>query len=173
MDLSGLDKSIRRVRGFPKADVLFYDITGIFNNPEAFSFCIDEMVSLYGDKEIDGIAGVESRGFLFASPLAYRLKKPLLLIRKKGKLPGEKYTCKYDLEYGSSVMEAHKSDIVSGANYLVVDDLIATGGTLKAAKSLIETGDGRVSDFFAVIGLTEMDYKSVLSPVKITTLLKY
>lgn len=173
MDLAGLDKSIRRVRGFPKDDILFYDITGIFTNPEAFAFCIDEMVNIYAGKNFDGIAGVESRGFLFASPLACRLKLPLLLIRKKGKLPGEKYTCEYDLEYGSSILEAHKSDIVAGANYLVVDDLIATGGTLKAAKNLIEKGGGKVSDFFAVIGLSEMDYKRELGRVETTTLLNY
>jgi len=101
------------------------------------------MVELYSDKNIDGVAGVESRGFLFAAPLADRLKIPLVLIRKRGKLPGDTYKCKYALEYGTAEIEAHKCDIEPGLNYLIVDDLIATGGTLVAARNLIEQGGGR------------------------------
>lgn len=172
-DLEILDSSIRRVPDFPKKGILFYDVTGIFINSEAFKICIDRMVSLYRNKKIDGIAAVEARGFLLGAPLAERLELPLLLIRKKGKLPAETYTEKYDLEYGTAEIEAHKSDIQRGKNYLVVDDLIATGGTLAAARSLIAQGGGTVSDFFGVVGLKEFDYENVLAPSCVTTLINY
>jgi len=172
-DLELLDKSIRRVPDFPKPGILFYDITSVFVNPDAFKYCIDRMVEIYKDSKIDAIAGVDSRGFLFAAPLAEKLGIPLVLIRKKGKLPGDTYTCKYSLEYGTAEVEAHKSDIEKGKNYLVVDDLIATGGTLVAARNLIEQGGGIVTDFFGVIGLPELNYEKVLAPSKITTLINY
>ncbi|WP_318664575.1 adenine phosphoribosyltransferase [Treponema sp.] len=172
-DLELLDKSIRRVPDFPKPGILFYDITSVFVNPDAFKYCIDRMVEIYKDSKIDAIAGVDSRGFLFAAPLAEKLGIPLVLIRKKGKLPGDTYTCKYSLEYGTAEVEAHKSDIEKGKNYLVVDDLIATGGTLVAARNLIEQGGGTVTDFFGVIGLPELNYEKVLAPSKITTLINY
>lgn len=168
-----LDSNIRRVLDFPKQGILFYDITSIFVNPKAFSFCIEKMIELYKDAHIDAVAGVESRGFLFAAPFAEKMKLPLVLIRKKGKLPGDKFTCSYSLEYGSAEIEAHKSDIVSGAHYLVVDDLIATGGTLQAAKNLIEMGGGIVQEFFGVIGLPNLHYEKLLSPVRTTTLINY
>ena len=173
MDLELLDKAIRRVYDFPKPGILFYDVTGIFINPEAFAFCIDRMLDLYKDKKIDGVAGVESRGFLFAAPFAERAGLPLVLIRKRGKLPGNTYKCKYALEYGTAEIEAHKLDIKKGGVYLVVDDLIATGGTLVAARTLIEQGGGSVSDFFGVIGLPELNYETALAPAKVTTLINY
>lgn len=172
-DLELLDKSIRRVPDFPKPGILFYDITSVFVNPEAFKYCIDQMIEIYKDSEIDAIAGVDSRGFLFAAPLAEKLGIPLVLIRKKGKLPGDTYSCKYALEYGTAEVEVHKADIEKGKNYLVVDDLIATGGTLVAARNLIEQGGGKVTDFFGVIGLPELNYEKVLAPSKITTLINY
>lgn len=172
-DLELLDKSIRRVPDFPKPGILFYDITSVFVNPEAFKFCIDKMVDNYKDSKIHAIAAVDSRGFLFAAPLAEKLGIPMVLIRKKGKLPGDTYSCKYALEYGTAEVEVHKSDIEKGKNYLVVDDLIATGGTLVAARNVIEQGGGIVTDFFGVIGLPELNYEKVLAPAKITTLINY
>lgn len=172
-NLEILDESIRRVKDFPKPGILFYDITGLFVKPEAFKYCIDRMVELYKNKKIDAIAGVESRGFLLASPLAEHLGVPLVLIRKKGKLPSETYKCSYSLEYGTAEIEAHKSDIQKGKNYLVVDDLIATGGTLVAARNLIEQGGASVSDFFGIIGLPELNYEKVLKPATVTTLINY
>lgn len=173
MNIETLDKSIRRVPDFPKSGILFYDVTGIFTNPEAFKFCIDRMVEIYKDRKIDAVAGVESRGFLFAAPFAERMGIPLVVIRKKGKLPGAVYSCKYALEYGTAEIEAHKADIQNGKNYLVVDDLIATGGTLTASRNLIEQGGGTVSDFFGVIGLPELDFEKTLAPSKVTTLINY
>ncbi len=172
-DLDFLDSAIRRVPDFPKPGILFYDITSVFLNPKAFRYCIDNMVEIYKKSNIDGIAGVDSRGFLFAAPLAERLALPLVLIRKKGKLPGETYSCKYALEYGTSEIEVHKSDVEKGKNYLIVDDLIATGGTLVAARNLIEQGGGKVTDFFGVIGLPELNYEKILAPAKVTTLINY
>ncbi|MCR5189178.1 MAG: adenine phosphoribosyltransferase, partial [Treponema sp.] len=140
MNLELLDKTVRRVPDFPKPGILFYDITGILVNPEALKFVIEQMVEKYKGQKIDAVAGVESRGFIFAAPFAEKLGIPLVLIRKKGKLPGDTYECSYALEYGTATVEVHKADIKKGQNILVVDDLIATGGTLAAAKNLIEQG---------------------------------
>jgi adenine phosphoribosyltransferase len=172
-DLEILDGAIRRVPDFPKPGILFYDITGVFVKPEAFKFCIDRMVELYKDAGIEAVAGVESRGFLFAAPFADRLGLPLVLVRKKGKLPGETYRCAYSLEYGTAEIEAHKSDIQKGEKYLLVDDLIATGGTLAAARNLIEQGGGEVTDFFGIIGLPALNYENALAPSHVTTLINY
>ena len=131
------------------------------------------MVQKYKDAKIDAVAAVESRGFIFAAPFAERLGIPLVLIRKKGKLPGDTYQCSYSLEYGTATVEVHKTDVKAGQKFLVVDDLIATGGTLAAAKNLIEQGGGEVTDFFGVIGLPALNYESVLAPCKVTTLINY
>jgi adenine phosphoribosyltransferase len=173
MDLQGLDKSIRRVPDFPKPGIEFYDITSILTNPEAFNYCLQKMYELYKDLKIDAIAAVESRGFIFAAPLAHQLGLPLILIRKKGKLPGETYSCSYALEYGTATIEAHKADIKKGQKFLVVDDLIATGGTLAASKKLLEMGGAEVTDFFGVIGLPALNYDKVLAPAKISTLINF
>lgn len=173
MNLEMLDKSIRRIPDFPKPGILFYDITGVLVNPDALKFVIEQMVEKYKDQKIDAVAGVESRGFIFAAPFAEKLGIPLILIRKKGKLPGDTYECSYALEYGTATIEVHKSDIKKGQNILVVDDLIATGGTLAAAKNLIEQGGAKVIDFFGVIGLPALNYEKVLAPCKVTTLINY
>lgn len=172
-DLEALDKAIRRVKDFPKPGILFYDITGVFVDPPVFTYIINKMVEIYKDKKIDGIAAVESRGFLFAAPLAEKLQLPLILIRKKGKLPNKTYSCKYSLEYGTAEIEVHQDDVVKGKNYLVIDDLIATGGTLKASINLIEQGGAKVSDIFGVIGLPFLNYEKILQPTKVTTLINY
>lgn len=173
MSVEMLDKAIRRIPDFPKPGILFYDITSILVNPQAFKYCLDRMYEIYKDSNIDAIAAVESRGFIFAGPLAEKLGIPLVLIRKKGKLPGETYECSYALEYGTATIEAHKADIKKGQKFLVVDDLIATGGTLAATKNLIEQGGGEVTDFFGVIGLPALNYDSVLKPCRVTTLINY
>ena len=173
MSVEMLDKNIRRIPDFPKPGVLFYDITSVLVNPESFKYVIDQMVSIYKDKKIDAVAGVESRGFIFAAPFAEKLGIPLILIRKKGKLPRDTYECSYSLEYGTATVEVHKADIKKGQNILVVDDLIATGGTLAAAKNLIEQGGAEVTDFFGVIGLPFLNYQKVLGNCIVTTLINY
>lgn len=172
-DVKILDEAIRRIPDFPKPGILFYDITGILVNPKAFKFCLDRMVDIYSNSKVEAVAAVESRGFIFAAPLAERLGVPLILIRKKGKLPGDTFSCKYSLEYGEAEVEVHKSDVKRGQNVLVIDDLIATGGTLKAAKNVIEQGGGHVSEFFGIIGLPDLKYKELLAPAKVTTLIDY
>lgn len=173
MGIEVIDNAVRRVPNFPKEGILFYDITGVLVNPEAMNYCFDKMYEIYKDANIDAVAGIESRGFIFAAPLAARLNKPLILIRKKGKLPAETYTCKYDLEYGTAEIEVHKADISKGQKVLVVDDLIATGGTLAAAKNLLAQGGAEVLEFFGIIGLPELNYQKVLAPDRVTTLINY
>ena len=172
-DFDVLDKVVGRVPDFPKPGVLFYDITGILRHPDAFKYSIDRMVEIYKDKKIDAVAGIESRGFIFAAPFAERMGIPLILIRKKGKLPGKTYSCQYALEYGTAEIEVHCADIKEGQNILLVDDLIATGGTLKAATNLVEQGGAAVTDVFGVIGLPFLNYQKVLDPIRVTTLVEY
>lgn len=173
MDLQGLDKAIRRIPDFPKPGIEFYDITSILTNPEAFDYCLDQMYQIYKNSPINAIAAIEARGFVFASPLAQKLKLPLILVRKKGKLPGNTYSCSYNLEYGTATIEVHKADVKAGQKFLVVDDLIATGGTLEATRKLLTMGGAEVTDFFGVIGLPDLNYEKVLAPAKITTLIDF
>ncbi len=168
-----LDDSIRKIPDFPKPGILFYDITGILVDPKAFKYCIDQMVRMYRKEKIDAVAAIESRGFVFAAPFAERLGIPLILIRKKGKLPGKTYACKYALEYGSAEIEVHQADVKAGENILVMDDLIATGGTLNAAKNVLEQGGATVSGFFGVVGLPFLNYAQVLGDTPVRTLVEY
>lgn len=168
-----LDNAIRKVKDFPKPGILFYDITSILTNPQAFKYCIDKMTDLYKDKKIDAVAAAEARGFLFAAPFCERLGIPLILIRKKGKLPGETLTKTYALEYGEDSIQMHKADIPKGGTVLLVDDLIATGGTLKAAAELISEGGAVVEEAFGVVGLPFLHYDKTLSGMKINTLINY
>lgn len=177
MDNRILDESIRRVPDFPKKGILFYDITSVLTNPEAFKWCLDKMLEIYRPKKEDGtinaIASVESRGFLFAAPLAEKLSLPLVLIRKKGKLPGEVFRASYDLEYSSAEIEVHKADVRAGQKFLLIDDLIATGGTLDAGKRLMQMADAEVTEIFGIIGLPDLKFREALAPVNVTTLIDY
>lgn len=172
IDIS-LDDAVRKIPDFPKPGILFYDITGILVNPTAFRYTIDRMVKLYKHQHIDAVAAIESRGFVFAAPFAERLGIPLILIRKKGKLPGSTWSCKYALEYGTAEIEVHRADVRSGQRVLVVDDLIATGGTLNAAKNVLEQGGAEVTGFFGVVGLPFLNYAKVLGNTPVQTLLEY
>jgi len=168
-----LDQAIRKVPDFPKPGILFYDITGILQNPTAFNYCIDAMVEQYKDKQIDAVAAVEARGFLFSAPFAARMQIPQVLVRKAGKLPGETKEKRFALEYGEDVIQIHTSDVKPNTNVLLIDDLIATGGTLKAAAELISEIGGKVEDIFCVIGLPFLNYSEQLSDYRITTLINY
>ena len=168
-----LDEHIRKVPNFPREGILFYDITSVLASPAAFKWCMAQMEKIYKDEKIDAVAAVESRGFVFAAPFALARDIPLILIRKKGKLPGEVYSCSYELEYGSAVIEVHKADVVAGARVLVVDDLIATGGTLSAARNVLEQGGATVLGFFGVIGLPSLNYSAALEGVPVSTLIDY
>jgi adenine phosphoribosyltransferase len=131
------------------------------------------MFGLYQDKGIDAVAAIEARGFLFAAPFAIRMGIPLILIRKKGKLPGKTIAKAYQLEYGQAEIEIQPEDIPQGKQVLLMDDLIATGGTLKAAWELITAAGGLVPEIFGVIGLPFLHYDQVLAPIPVRTLLTY
>ncbi|MCL2472267.1 MAG: adenine phosphoribosyltransferase [Treponema sp.] len=168
-----LDIYIRKVPDFPKKGILFYDITSILAQPEAFQYCVESMVDIYKDKKIDGVAAIEARGFLFAAPFAVRMGIPLIPIRKKGKLPGITLSKKYDLEYAQAEIEVHREDVPAGKRILLTDDLIATGGTLNAARALLNAGGAEVPEIFGVVGLSSLNYEKVLAPTPVTTLINY
>jgi adenine phosphoribosyltransferase len=168
-----LDSYIRKVPDFPKKGVLFYDITSILATPDAFRFCVDSMVELYRGKKIDAVAAIEARGFLFAAPFAMCMGIPFLLIRKKGKLPGKTLSKTYSLEYAEASIEIHGEDVPKGKNILLTDDLIATGGTLRAARELLTEAGGVVTDIFGVVGLPFLNFRAALGDVPIKTLIEY
>jgi adenine phosphoribosyltransferase len=168
-----LDDYIRKVPDFPQKGVLFYDITSVLASPKAFQYCIDCMVDIYNNKQIDAVAAIEARGFLFAAPFAVRAGIPLFLIRKKGKLPGKTMTKKYQLEYAEAEIEIHSDDVAPGQRVLLLDDLIATGGTLRAARELITACGAQVPEIFGVVGLPFLNYGKVLAPTPIKTLIEY
>lgn len=168
-----LDDAIRKVPDFPKPGILFYDITSVFTNPEAFDFAFREMVRLFEEDKIDGVIGVESRGFLMSSLYAREKKLPLVLARKKGKLPGETIEESYALEYGEATLEIHTADIEKGKRYLVVDDLIATGGTLEAVGKMVERLGAEVAGIFSIIGLPFLGYADKIGKYKTVTLQDY
>ena len=168
-----LDDYIRKVSDFPRKGILFYDITSVLASPDAFKYCIDRMVEIYKDKKIDAIAAIEARGFLFAAPFAIRMGIPLIPIRKKGKLPGITLSKKYDLEYAQGEIEVHRADVPVGKRILLTDDLIATGGTLNAARELLEAGGAEVPEIFGVVSLPFLNYQKVLEPTPVSTLIEY
>lgn len=173
MENYDLDKAIRKVQDFPKKGILFYDVTSIFINPEAFQWVINKMIELYKDKNVDAVLAVESRGFIVAASFCYKLSIPLILARKEGKLPGVTIKESYSLEYGQATLEVHKSDIKKGSNVLIIDDLIATGGTIKACAKMVERLGAKVIGIFGVIGLPFLKYDEMLKGYSVKTLINY
>jgi|TARA_B100000795_G_scaffold230735_1_gene188285 adenine phosphoribosyltransferase len=151
-----LKDHIRSIPDYPKKGILFRDITTLIKNNDAFTQTIDEMVIRSKKFKIDKIAAMESRGFVFASAISYILKKPFILLRKKNKLPADTYSVDFELEYGTATMEVHKDSIDANDNVLLIDDLIATGGTAEAAAKLIELSSGNVSGFIFAINLFDL-----------------
>ena len=151
-----LKKHIRSIPDYPKKGILFRDITTLIKNKDAFKNCIDQMSEILMKLNYDKIASIESRGFVFASPLSYNLQKPNILMRKKNKLPAEKYSVDFELEYGKATLEIHKDSIAPKEKVIVVDDLIATGGTAEAAAKLVEKSQGEVAGFIFVINLFDL-----------------
>jgi adenine phosphoribosyltransferase len=168
-----LDDYIRKVPDFPKKGILFYDITSVLASPEAFKFCIDQMAETYKNKNINAVAAIEARGFLFAAAFAYTMGIPLIPIRKKGKLPGVTLSKKYDLEYAQAEIEVHSADVPRGKRVLLTDDLIATGGTLNAARALLVEGGAEVPEIFGIVGLPFLNYRQILDPTPVYTLISY
>ena len=151
-----LKDHIRSIRDYPKKGILFRDITTLIKNEDAFTQCIDEIIKKSKKFEFNKIAAVEARGFVFASVVSYILKKPFILFRKKNKLPAEKHSINFELEYGTATMEVHKDSIKKGDAILIIDDLIATGGTAEATIKLIEISKGNVAGFIFVINLFDL-----------------
>ncbi|MDR0685625.1 MAG: adenine phosphoribosyltransferase [Spirochaetaceae bacterium] len=173
MDKLNLDDYIRKVPDFPKEGVLFYDITSILTTPAAFTYCIDRMAEIYSDKQIDAVAAIEARGFLFAAPFACRAGLPLILVRKRGKLPRRTLRKAFELEYTSAEIEIHPDDVKKNSRILLVDDLIATGGTLSAARELIAEAGAETPEIFGVVGLPFLNYEKKLKNATVTTLIEY
>ncbi len=151
-----LKEYIRSIPGYPKKGILFRDITTLIKNSEAFNYSIDKIVDIAKNQDFDKIAGIESRGFVFASAVSYKLKKPFIMMRKKNKLPAEKVSVDFQLEYGTATLEVHKDSINSGEKILIIDDLIATGGTAEAGAKLVEMCKGKVSGFIFIINLFDL-----------------
>jgi adenine phosphoribosyltransferase len=147
---------IRSIPDYPKKGILFRDITTLIKNEKAFEETINQIVEKSKKFEFSKIAAIESRGFVFASAVSYILKKPFIMLRKKNKLPAEVHSIDFELEYGTATIEVHKDSIEKDDNVLVIDDLIATGGTAEAAAKLIEISEGRVSAFIFVINLFDL-----------------
>ena len=147
---------IRSIQDYPKKGILFRDITTLIKNEKAFKECINQIVERAKKFKVDKIAAIESRGFVFASAVSYLINKPFILLRKKNKLPAETHSVDFQLEYGTATIEVHKDSINKDDNVLIIDDLIATGGTAEAAAKLIEMSDGKVAGYVFVINLFDL-----------------
>ena len=164
---------IRNVPDFPIPGVQFKDITSLLLSPEAFNEAIDRMVTLAGQTNIDCLAAVDSRGFIFAAPMATRMELPLVLLRKAGKLPGDTLSYEYSLEYGQAALEVHAEDVPVGTRALIIDDLVATGGSLQAAAKLIEKAGGEVAGIGVVIELIGLGGRDALADYDLFSLVTF
>ena len=151
-----LKEHIRSIQDYPKKGILFRDITTLIKNEKAFKECINQIVERSKKFNFDKIAAVESRGFVFASAISYILDKPFIMLRKKNKLPAEVHSVDFELEYGTATIEVHKDSFNESDNVLIIDDLIATGGTAEAASKLVEISKGKVEAFIFVINLFDL-----------------
>ena len=157
-----LKKYIRSIPDYPKKGILFRDITTLIKDNQAFKYTVDKIADMITDINFDKVVGIESRGFVFASAIAYKLSKPLILIRKKNKLPSEKYSEDFELEYGKATIEIHKDSIKKNEKVIIIDDLIATGGTAMAAARLVKKSSGKIESFIFVINLFDLNGKNLL-----------
>ena len=169
-----LKDHIRTIPNYPKPGILFRDITPLLSSPSALRFAIDELANkINQEMEVETIGSVEARGFLLAAPIAYKLNKPLVPIRKPGKLPFATRHVTYDLEYGCDKIEIHKDAIAEGEKVVLIDDLLATGGTMAAAVTLVENCGAVVSGLATLIELTELKGRNKLSNYHIISLIEY
>tara|TARA_B110000263_G_scaffold211324_1_gene194225 strand:- start:34 stop:561 length:528 start_codon:yes stop_codon:yes gene_type:complete len=157
-----LKKHIRSIPNYPKKGILFRDITTLIKNPTAFNYAIDKIIEISKKIEFNKVSAIESRGFVFASTVSYLTNKPLILLRKKDKLPAERHSVDFKLEYGEATIEVHKDSIDKGDKILVIDDLVATGGTAEAAAKLIDISGGDVAGFIFIINLFDLQGNNLL-----------
>ncbi|MBQ7066093.1 MAG: adenine phosphoribosyltransferase [Lachnospiraceae bacterium] len=171
--MSKVQQYVTSIPDFPKPGIIFRDITSVLGDADGLKLAIDEMSALLDGVEFDMIAGLESRGFLFGMPLAYIFHKPFIPVRKKGKLPRETVEASYDLEYGSAIIEIHKDDIKQGMRVVLVDDLIATGGTLEAAAGLIESLGAKVVKIICLMELKGLKGRERIIKYPVDTVISY
>ena len=168
-----LKEWIRDVPDYPKPGILFRDLMPILAHPPAFAYAVDRLVEQFRSREIDAVAAIDARGFLFAAPLALKLGLPLIPVRKGGKLPPETIGEEFDLEYGSARIEIPVGAVHAGASVLIVDDLLATGGTARAAASVFRQLGARVEAFAFIVELTDLDGRAALGAVEAFSLVEY
>jgi adenine phosphoribosyltransferase len=171
--MDDLKRYIREVPDFPKPGILFYDITTLLQDPLALRMTVDRFVWFFANRQIDKVVGIESRGFMFGPIVAYDLNAGFVPVRKPGKLPAETVRQTYELEYGSDTIEIHRDAIQPGENVLIIDDLIATGGTAKATAQLVESLGGKVAGFGFIIELTFLPGREQLQGYDIASLIQY
>ena len=164
---------VRSIPDFPEEGIIFRDVTSVLQDADGLQLAINEMAKCLEGLEFDVLAGTESRGFIFGMPLAYLFKKPFVLVRKAGKLPCETISKTYDLEYGSATIEIHKDAVQPGQKVVLVDDLIATGGTMKAAAELIEELGGEVVKMLFLIELAGLEGRKVLENYNVDSVVVY
>jgi adenine phosphoribosyltransferase len=167
-----LKKTIRDIPDFPKKGIIFKDITTLLKEAKAFREAVDLIVNEYKDRKIDSVVSVEARGFFFGAAVAYRLGVGLIPVRKKGKLPYKSAAVTYELEYGTDTLEMHEDAVKKGDRILIVDDLLATGGTVKAVTELIEKMGGVVTGIAFVIELLPLKGREKLKGYEVTSLIK-
>lgn len=171
--MDNLKQYVRDIPGFPKEGIIFHDITPLLQNAKAFESAVDQMANTLKDKEIDSLVGIEARGFIFASALAMKLSTGLVIVRKPGKLPYVTINASYNLEYGSDSLEVHRDAIHEGSKVVLVDDLLATGGTAAAAGDLIEQLGGEVLGYCFLVELIDLGGKKLLDPHPVWSILQY
>ncbi len=168
-----LRAAIREIPDFPKEGILFYDVTTLLADPRAFQRAIDVMATPHVGEPLDVIVGIDARGFILAAALAYKLCKGLVLVRKKGKLPAATRTARYELEYGVDEIEMHADAVAPGARVLIVDDLLATGGTASAAVQLVRDSGGHVVECAFLVELESLGGRRRLEGCKVSSLIRY
>ena len=168
-----LKQTVRVIEDFPKEGISFKDITTLLQDGKALKFAVDEIIADLKDKDVDLIVGPEARGFLLGTPVAYGMEVGFIPVRKPGKLPWEVEGYEYDLEYGSNRLEIHKDAIKPGQKVAIVDDLLATGGTMEAAAKLIEKVGGEVVSMQFLIELEDLDGRAKLAKYNVNSLIKY
>jgi adenine phosphoribosyltransferase len=173
MSAETLRATIREIPDFPKPGILFYDITTVLKDPAAYKEAIDLMLEPYRDTPVDIVVGMESRGFIFSAPMAYELGTGFVPVRKLGKLPAETITVEYALEYGSNTLEIHRDAIQPGQRILIVDDLLATGGTVQGTIDLVERLKGEVVGLGFLVELDFLKGRERLEGRKVTSVIRY
>ena len=173
MDIKTLKGMIREVPDWPKKGISFKDITKLLRDPNAFGYAVREMANWYCDKKIDAVVSAEARGFIIGTALAYELGVAFIPVRKKGKLPFETISASYSKEYGEDSLHMHKDGVIRGENVLLVDDLLATGGTAKAAADLVKQLGGNVAGMCFLVELSNLSGREVLNGFDVKSLIKY